>query len=228
MSGDAIRDKYEQFVSSDAFIEQWWRWNPKPRIRYVLALLLLAVPGGILLGIGLVISGILRQRTLNRLLRREAEIAATGRPMRCAIVMHNIHLRDGPGVNDPALVMGSFQGELPEDMAAEITIKALTDAQEDSGPITPPDIRWLNDETYVEDRRRRLPPALTGNLEVFVFDLMVHTDWLAHHQLGGDIWVMATPGDAGFVRQIPHQVLLDAGHVAGPEADGDADKQALW
>jgi len=212
MDYDKIRIAYGEYVNDRRFVAEWKRMHPKPWKRYVLSFWFLIYPLAIPLGLGIIISGILKHRRINALFLDELKVASTGLPMKACIYMSNAQLRDGAGVIAPALVIGSFDSKFTDDMATDL-LATLMGAQMGEGPsVEKNDLSWIEDEGYVEGRRRKIPTKYTGGIEVYAFDLMLNSNWFAGRKLeDSDVWTMATRGSEGAIRQIPADVLRQAG-----------------
>ncbi len=141
--------------------------------------------------------------------RRKAMIA---KPIQTYPLMVNRALTSVPGSVAPGMVIGSFQPRLAQndEYWGDLMMKlALLDADDLETPEEKGAARWLADETYVESRRLRLPPSLTGGHEVYAFHLKIVGDHFRGGLVDGpSIPCVAAPGPVGAIQHVPWWIAL--------------------
>jgi hypothetical protein len=147
--------------------------------------------------------------TTHRKRRRKAMVAAArvAKPIQTHPLMVNNKLTSTPGVVAPGMVIGSFRPRLAQDDEywLDLAMKlSFLDADSLESPEEKEAARWLADEAYVESRRIRLPPGLTGGQEVYAFHLLIVGDHLRDGLIDGEpIPCVAAPGPVGAIQHIP-------------------------
>lgn len=211
-----IRDAFARYVQSPGFNPIFNRLHRPPRLRWLLGAALLLTGAGIPLGLGLLLSALLAQRR-HKAERREL-IASIGRSVSILTfpVMVNRELLTRPGVTAPGLFVGSFEGDFTFDEVSELLGRMESIDEQDVSDETKRTVNGFYDAVdYTPHRRRRVPSELTGGKPLYVFDLLIISDFLPTDTLELPIVpCLAEPGDTGRIHMIPAQLVAQAGKVA--------------
>lgn len=159
--------------------------------------------------------GAVRREFASAKVRREyAELAETGVPIVTYAGMFNSSLRGGDDGIAPALVVGSFNGDLREEEIKKFALIAGTAAFMAETPAEKELARLLRDDDYLHRRRRVLPPALTDSREVIAFDILISGDHLPDDRLRTPrIVCLADPNPGGIIVALPGNLLPECGIV---------------
>jgi hypothetical protein len=176
--------------------------NPRPRKRYLVAVPLMLVLPAIPFALGIIAAGLAKSRRLGA---EFTELDEEGVHLRTHPIMVNSAFIDGRADVAGALVFASFDHVFDDDdevidiLAAMMEISSRPPGNPDEEAVH----RLMNDQEYVRNRRRRIPPAITKDRLCYAFDLILHRDRLedCEHPLLM-FHCLATPGERGSIMHI--------------------------
>ena len=197
-----IRESYERYVYSENFYkkisDKYSISNAKRYLAYFLMLTIIAAPFGALMLLRAIKD---RRRKINMELSAEQRLARVVRPIMGFVIRFG-----APSENTlPALVLGSFS-DIDEDEMAQLVdkFKNFLTARGDETSFLK---SVMGDDSYVKDRRRRLPSEIT-NKEVYVFDLFLNFNSDNKvEDYPSIIACVATEGNFGKIRYVPRSVI---------------------
>jgi hypothetical protein len=207
---EKIVERYLEYLNSSKFNPVLQKLAGTPYGRVLLTLIAAAS------GIGAPIAVIQGWKVLTHRGRwRKSMIAAarSGRPIMTFPLMVNSALTRMPGAVAPGMVIGSFESN-PEqtteywmNLAQKLMVLA---PQSVESPEEKQAVQWLNDESYVESRRIRLPTSLTGGYVVYAFHLKLVGDYFPSGLVDIPmIPCIAVPGDFGAIQQLPWWIAVN-------------------
>jgi hypothetical protein len=140
--------------------------------------------------------------------RRALQIAANGVVLPAYVIQANSDIwKPGPSPQLPALVLTSFDPRVMNDKKYMMgLVKQLVNYK--GTAQNHPELAYVaaitTDERAVNDRRRVLPPAMTGGPEVFALDILLQRSRLDGGYLGTNtLTILAEPGPLGCADLIP-------------------------
>lgn len=215
----AIRDRYLAYLRSRKFNPILKRFRRPPVGRYVIAFLALMTT----IGIPITIYQLVRIfRSHGDLRKSWIALVERSIPITTLPLMFNSSLGRQPGMNAPALVIGSFEHDLRHDsellneIVERVYLIELEGAKDDDERAIE---RLMADEEFQPGRRRLLPDRLTDGHQVYAFDLPVIGDFLPagwrDHPL---IPCMVEPGPEGQLLPIPWWVAEEAERLSEDRA----------
>ncbi len=146
-----------------------------------------------------------------RLRQRYAQLGEAGKVVFTYVVIANTALKYNERANAPALVVGNFNDGKDDQTIMELREKladaALGLAEDQEGRELS---ALLHDDDYTFQRRRPIPPHLTGGISLTAFDLQIVGKYLPTRTLQIEaIPCIAEPGARGMICMIPFHLIED-------------------
>lgn len=205
--GDARRMRLRMWARSQQVRAQF-RTDP-PIIRWLIAGGFCLTIVGIPVGLGIFIGSSIAWSNRKRKFAEFVSFIDRSRPLWVYVLMANSSLLRRRGMRAPALVIGSFQPALSHEYFAKLC-SAIFEINDEPG--TTPDHEFVRalfqNESFVPGRRRRLPDSLTGDVEVYAFDLMIDTNHLIDDRVSSPlIPCVAEGGSVGQITTVPFEMV---------------------
>ncbi|MEM1059490.1 MAG: hypothetical protein AAGK14_09605 [Verrucomicrobiota bacterium] len=147
----------------------------------------------------------------SRLRERYARLGREGKCFMAHVVIANQILKYEEKASAPALVIGNLDDlgvNRIMEMRGFLADLALIGAEKPEHAAT---AKLLEDVDYTFQRRRRIPPEIAGDLEVFAFDLEIIGKYLPTATLKIEIIpCLAEPGNRGLICMIPAHLFPSA------------------